>query len=345
MADNIPVFDGHNDYISRRFEDPKVDLFSGEGMMHISLDALRAGGVFGGLFAIFVPPTGGFHGKRESAPGGMPPRVDLSYARRVVVTQFALLLRMIEQSDGAFRLATTVEEIEAIRDAGSIAVVAHVEGADGIAASLEELDLLYAAGLRSIGPVWSRHNRFGHGVPIFGESTPDTGPGLTSAGKRLVRRCTERGIVVDLSHITERGFRDVARISGAPLVASHSNAWHLCRSPRNLTDAQLDAIARSDGFVGLNFGTIFLRADRAVNPDTPLTVMIDHLRYLVDRLGVERVGFGSDFDGAGISAAIGNAAGMPHLIEAMRTAGFSESEINGIAWRNWLAVLRRIWGR
>jgi membrane dipeptidase len=130
------------------------------------------------------------------------------------------------------------------------------------------LDLLYAAGLRSLGIVWSRPNAFGHGVPFKFPSSPDTGPGLTEAGRELVRACNERRILIDLSHLNEKGFWDVAGLSTAPLVATHSNAHSVCPHARNLTDRQLDAIRESGGMVGLNFATAFLRPDGSMNADT-----------------------------------------------------------------------------
>ena len=125
---------------------------------------------------------------------------------------------------------------------GSLAAVLHIEGAEAIDPELDALEVLHAAGLRSLGPVWSRPNLFGHGVPFRFPSSPDTGPGLTDAGKALVRACNELRLMLDLSHLNEAGFWDVAALSQAPLVASHSNAHALCPCSRNLTDKQLDAI-------------------------------------------------------------------------------------------------------
>src|SRR5919202_1128991 len=129
------------------------------------------------------------------------------------------------------------------------------------AAELDALEVFYQAGLRSLGPVWSRPTAFGHGVPFAFPRSPDTGAGLTDAGKELVRACNRLGIMIDLSHLNEQGFWDVAGLSDAPLVATHSNAHALCPSTRNLTDEQLGAIAGSGGLVGVNFAVSFLRED------------------------------------------------------------------------------------
>jgi membrane dipeptidase len=340
-----PLFDGHNDLLARIFEDPEVDFFTGEKAKHISLGAMQHGGYFGGLFAIFIPPTKEEEQKGEGEGSAkLPGPVPLQRAREVVFRQFSILLRLIERSRGTLTLARSVREIEAARRNGQVAVVAHMEGAEGISESLAELDLYHQAGLRSLGPVWSRHNRFGHGVPIYREGSPDTAPGLTEAGRRLLRRCNELRIMVDLSHMSEAGFWEVAELSDAPLVASHSNVWELCNSTRNLTDEQLRAIGESGGLVGLNFGTLFLRKDGKVEEETPLELIIDHLRRMVELAGIDHVGFGSDFDGTVIPKAIGSAAGVPKLLEAMEAAGFGRSEIEKIAGLNWLELLRRTWG-
>jgi membrane dipeptidase len=229
-------------------------------------------------------------------------------------------------------------------ESGTLGAILHFEGAEPIDPALESLELFYQAGLRSLGIVWSRPNAFGHGVPFAFPRTPDTGPGLTDAGKELVRACNRKKIMIDLSHLNEQGFWDVARLSDAPLVATHSNAHALCPSSRNLTDKQLDAIKESDGMVGLNFAVSFLREDGHNSPDTPLAVLVRHVAYLVDRLGIERVGLGSDFDGATIPQAIGDAAGLPALIAALAEHGFGPDELQKLAYANWLRLLRKTWG-
>jgi membrane dipeptidase len=221
--------------------------------------------------------------------------------------------------------------------------VLHLEGAEAIDPSLEALDLWHAAGLRSLGPVWSRPNAFAHGVPFISPSTPDTGPGLTAAGRGLVRRCAELGILVDLSHLNEAGFWDVARAELGPLVATHSAAHALCATSRNLTDDQLDAVGGSEGLVGIVFACPFLRSDFADDPDTPLELIATHAAYVAERIGVAHVALGSDFDGATIPAPLGDAAGIPRVLGALAQVGFSDSEIAAIAWQNWRRVLEAWW--
>src|SRR5690606_27946292 len=150
---------------------------------------------------------------------------------------------------GRVRICRSVADVRACMQQGALAAVLHVEGAEAIDADLYMLDVLHLAGLRSLGPVWSRPDVFGLGVPFRFPASPDIGPGLTEAGRALVRACNRLRILIDLSHLNEAGFWDVARLSDAPLVATHSNAHALCAASRNLTDRQLDAIRESGGVV------------------------------------------------------------------------------------------------
>ena len=215
-----------------------------------------------------------------------------------------------------------------------------LDGPDGFS---DRLELLYAAGLRSLGLVWSRPNAFAEGVPFGFPASPDTGPGLTRAGRELVRACNELGIVVDLSHLNLGGFRDVARISEAPLVASHSAVHAIAATTRNLLDDQLDAIGASGGIVGINFNVSDLRADGREDRDAPLSAIADHAAYVAERIGVEHVGLGSDMDGASMPSELGDVSGMQRVIAALRAHGFSRQETTAIARGNWIRVLRETW--
>ena len=206
------------------------------------------------------------------------------------------------------------------------------------------LDVLHEAGLRSLGPVWSRDTAFGYGVPFRFPSSPDIGDGLTDLGLRLIRRCNDLGIMVDLSHLNEAGFWDVAKHSDKPLVATHSNAHAICPHSRNLTDDQLRAIADSDGMVGLNFAVAFLREDGKMLADVPLSQVLKHLDHLMSILGEDRVGLGSDYDGAVVPEDLTTVAGLPKLRQAMKEHGYDARLIEKLCHGNWLRVLEKTWG-
>ena len=242
------------------------------------------------------------------------------------------------------RLARGIADLDTAHDDhGPPAAILHLEGAEAIAPGLDALELWYAAGLRSLGPVWSRPTAFGHGVPFTAPASPDTGPGLTDAGRALVARCAELGIMVDLAHLNAAGFWDVAATGAGPLVSSHAGVHALCPSPRNLTDAQLDAVGDSDGLVGIVYGVRFLRPDLEERSDTPLELIARHAAYVAERIGVEHVALGSDFDGTTIPDAVGDVTGVPRVLQALRDAGFDESDLAAIAWTNWRRVLNVWW--
>jgi membrane dipeptidase len=117
----------------------------------------------------------------------------------------------------------------------------------------------------------------------------------------------------------------------------------LAPTTRNLTDAQIDAVGASDGLIGIIFGCGFVRADLADDADTPLATIARHAAYVAERIGVRHVGLGSDFDGTLIPAELGDAAGLPKLLDALRDAGFSDGELEDVAWHNWRRVLGAWW--
>ncbi len=340
QAGVIAVFDGHNDALTRC---EPAQFAGGRDDGHLDAPRARAGGLQGGIFAIFTPTPGDDPPASPLAPYEEPladpiPHADaLAHATATAAKLFTL------EALGVVRVVRGTADLDRAPSEGRIAAVLHLEGAEAIDPSLANLDAWYEAGLRSLGPVWSRPNAFGHGVPFRFPGSPDVGRGLTPHGERLVRRCNELGIVVDLSHLNEAGFWDVARISTAPLVASHSGAHALAASTRNLTDEQLDAIGTTGGLVGIVFAVGFLRADGAEDADTPLSRIVDHARYVAERIGVDHVGLGSDFDGARIPAPLGDAAGLPRLLDALRDGGFGADEVERIAWGNWRRVLGASW--
>ncbi|MGO4437304.1 dipeptidase [Rhizobium sp. RAF56] len=344
------VFDGHNDVLLRLWThardgaDPIAEFRNGSAIGHIDGPRAKAGGLAGGLCAIYVPSgdlvfaepdRNGHYVTPMAAPLEPAPSLDIANGMA------AIALRL--DRAGAWKLCRSTADIRASMDQGIFAAVLHMEGCEAIGTDLAALEVFHAAGLRSLGPVWSRHNIFGHGVPFAYPMSPDTGPGLTDAGFALVRECNRLGILIDLAHITEKGFWDVAKTTDQPLVASHSNAHALTPVARNLTDRQLDAIRESRGVVGVNYATAMLRADGRSDADTPLSDMLRHIDYLVERVGIDCVALGSDFDGATIPGEIGDAAGNQRLIVALRDVGYGDVELTKLARENWLRVLSSAW--
>jgi membrane dipeptidase len=351
-ADLPLVFDGHNDLLLRlhKVEDGRTESFFKGNGGHIDLPRARKGRFGGGFFAIFVPAetdniTPSLDITPASAGDDLPSPLSLPYTQQVAFSMVSLLLRLEEEAEGQLKVVKSATEIEECLRDNVIAAILHFEGAEMIDPELHALEMFYNAGLRSLGPVWSRPNAFGEGVPFRFPASPDTGPGLTEAGKELVRACNRLGIMLDLSHLNEKGFWDVAGITEAPLIATHSNVHAICPMTRNLTDRQLDAIKESDGMVGLNFGVRFVREDGERVLDTPLDAFVRHIDYLVERVGIDRVGFGSDFDGAVMSEHLDEVSKLPNLLRALSAHGYSDAELRKLAHENWVRVLKKTWSK
>ena len=205
------IFDGHNDVLSKLQQAggiKEADSFATGRDGALDLNKARTGGFCGGFFSVFVPSPGeGTLGMPSLTGTGwdhpLPEPIASSDAIRAAIDQAAILFHLQEQ--GVLKVVRSVPEIMACIDQGIIAAILHLEGADAIDAEFAALHVLYEAGLRSIGPVWSRPTIFGTGVPYRFPSGPDIGQGLTDAGLRLIRKCNELRILIDLSHLNEKG--------------------------------------------------------------------------------------------------------------------------------------------
>ena len=346
----VPFIDGHNDVLLRLLlaGDGAAPFLARRSEGHLDLERAREGGFAAGFFAVFVLPETEEERAATQLPAPKPP-----YAHPLagsVATEYAMreagaIVDLLDDlaADGEVRVARSAADVEAGLDGGPLAAILHFEGAEPIEPGLGNLGELYERGLRSIGLVWSRPNAFAEGVPFRFPSTPDIGDGLTAAGRRLVAECNRLGILIDLAHLNERGFWDVAELSEAPLVASHSNAHALSANSRNLTDAQLDEIGRSGGIVGITYHAGMLTEAGEVDPDVTLARVVDHVDYVAARIGIEHIGFGSDFDGATVPTELGDASGLQRVAGALRDRGYAEEDVAKLAHGNWLRVLRETW--
>ena len=351
-----PLFDGHNDVLLvlqqaiARGESPS--FADGLPGAHLDLPKARAGGFAGGFFACFAPPSltedaVGDHdvelGENGAWSVAYAEALDPGWALEVTLAMVARLLEL--EREGSLRIVRRVADLEACLADGTLAAVLHIEGAEALDPErLDRLDALHALGLRSVGPVWSRPNAFATGVPFRHPSSPDVGPGLTDAGVRLVERCNARGIMLDLAHLNERGFWDVQAHSTAPLVVTHTGCHALTPTARNVTDAQIDAVGASGGIVAINLSASDISAGAADDPGYPLARWCEHAEHVAERIGAAHVALGSDFDGATIPDAVGDASGTGRVLDALAGRGWSADDLVAVAHGNWLRVLRATWG-
>ncbi|WP_336035903.1 dipeptidase [Halobacterium yunchengense] len=351
MSETPPVFDGHNDAALAvwRGETTLDALRDGREDGHLDLPRARAGGLAGGAFAVFVPSGEQFAAGRDEnrveTPDGYrirrPPPLAPPFAADAADEMLAVLDDLVA-TEGVRRVETAAD-LRACVDGEDFGVLVHLEGAEPVHPSLSNFDDYYDRGVRSLGLAWSRPTAFADGVPFRYPSGPDVGGGLTDRGRRLVARCNDAGVLVDCAHLPEAGFWDVHDASRDPLVVSHAGAHEQCHSSRNLTDEQLDAVADTGGLVGLTFAAGALRADGSREPDAPVDELLRHVDHVVDRVGVDHVALGSDFDGAAILDGVGDASGVPRIFDALRDAGYGDRDLRKLAHGNWLRVCEASW--
>ncbi len=351
MRTSPPIIDGHNDTLTKVFAEDGCGINGFlQGTSECDIDVPRSvqGGLAAGFFAIYIrarpgAPTPDLHRADDGSWTYTPPSIDHQWAAQETERLLACVDDLMATGPHAVHLVRTVPELEASLTDGRIGIILHIEGCEMISPDLCELDGLYERGLRSLGPVWSRPNCFGTGIRFGWPSTNDVGPGLTDAGKALIRACNERGILVDLSHLNYRGFMDMADVSTAPLVATHCGAHALAQSARNLTDEQLRVIAETGGLVGCNFFTGDLRGDGRFDSDMPLSRMAEHLEHFVDVMGPDHIALGSDFDGADMCDEMQDVSCLGRLIQLLRERGWSEGDLARMGHENWLRVLHSTW--
>ena len=349
----MKIFDGHNDILhkinnSANPMDSRAFLAGGDGQM----DYPRAlqGEYCGGFFAVYTsnPPEVPSAEERmiltdEGYHVPLAPALPYDYAQSSAMGMIQLLKKIESDSLGGLQIATSFKDLNEYLENNIMAAVLHLEGAEPILPSLDNLEEFYELGVRSLGITWSRPTACGHGVPFVYPGHPDSGPGLTDPGKRLVDACNQLGVMIDLAHLNEKGFWDVADRSSAPLVSSHTAAHALIPKARNLTDEQLRAVGESGGVVGVIFSVNDLDGGKQPKEDAPISAIIKHIQYVAALIGVDHVAFGSDFDGTKIPSQLGDISALQKLVALLEGSGFSLEEREKICWRNWLRVLGSTW--
>lgn len=352
----IPIFDGHNDTLRKLYlksqDGIECSFLKENDEIPIELDLLKArrGGLKGGMFSINVPnpeekdpmeEIKWINGGGYTTPLAEP--IDHHYAQKFTDSVLEYCFSLENRSEGKIKIVKTLNGLEECFLNDIFAIILHFEGAEAIDKDLENLEYYYNQGLRVLAPVWSRNNQFGCGVPFSFGISPDIGSGLTVNGKKLIEKCNELGITIDVSHMNEASFWDTLQVSKSPIAATHSNAYSLSHSTRNLTDKQIKAIGDINGVIGVNFNSGFIRKDGVPKQRTSITELIKHIEYIIKLIGLEGVALGSDFDGAIIIKELKNASKLPNLIHKLEDRGFTKKELEKISYKNWFRVLDATW--
>ena len=358
------VVDTHNDFPNQSIEKNVSFDQHLKGITHSDLKRMKEGGIDVQVFSIWSDGTFGA-GK------------GFARANRQIDSLYAWTNR----NPSAMMITKTVADLKKAVRQKKLAVMMGVEGGHMIEDSLSYLDRLFERGVRYMTLTWNNSTSWASSAQDeTRNAVPNGKKGLTAFGAQIVKRMNELGMIVDLSHVGEQTFWDAINITSKPVITSHSCVHQLCPVFRNLKDDQIKAIAKNGGVIHLNFfsgfldstfskrNTAFLLAHKqerdslkAINPEPhfteeylfakypeevkslrpPLTLLLDHLDYIVKLVGVDHVGLGSDFDG--ISSApqqLDDVTGFPLITKALYEKGYSKKDIGKILGNNFLRVFR-----
>ena len=317
----VPLVDGHNDYpwalrqnnIERDLN--KLDIRMPQPKLHTDIPRLRAGGVGGQFWSVYVPAN-------MAGPAAV----------RATFEQIDVVHRMVRKYPDTFELALTAADVERIFKAGRIASLIGMEGGHSIDNSLAVLRMFYAAGARYMTLTHSANIRWADS----GTDKPNVA-GLSKFGEEVVREMNRLGMLVDLSHTSADAMHDALRVSEAPVIFSHSDARALNDHGRNVPDDVLQLLPRNGGVVMVTFVPGFLtRAGKATLAD--VANHMDHVRKVA---GPDHVGIGSDFDGIEtVPVGLEDVSKYPALTAELLRRGWSDGDIRKALGANVLRVMR-----
>lgn len=308
----FPIVDGHNDSL--------LDVFHGRRSLGVVSETGQAdfprlleGGVKVQFFAVFIESQFKPHGAVLRAMEG----IEFFY-------------RELEKNPHMVHLIRTAKDLEQVLAQGKLGAVLTVEGGEALGGELKMLGILHRLGVRSLGLTWNQKNELADGV-----GAGKNPAGLTDFGREVIKEMNRLGMLVDLSHMAEKGFWEALEISTQPVIVSHGNCQQLCFHRRNLTDRQLKALSKQGGCVGITFVPGF------IDPRFPtIERVLDHLEHAIQVMGIDHVGFGSDFDGMDTRIpGLETARDFPKLLLGLKERGYSKTDIIKVAGANWLRVL------
>ncbi len=321
----MEIIDLHCDTIMRFCEGHHLRDMAGG---HVNVEKLRRGGCMAQCFAIFVPTSGAAerHGIAETPEEYF----DRAYGR---------YMEELELCSDQLLPARSASDVERNHAAGKMSSILTVEDCVTLDGKIDRVDDYYRRGVRMAALTWNYENSLGY--PQSADSEMHM-MGLKPFGIEAVERMNELGIVVDVSHLSEGGFWDVARVSRRPFAASHSCARALCGNSRNLTDSQLRALADKGGVCGINFLSRFLH-DPVGDPErddyTSVEDVIRHLRHMKNVAGADTLAIGSDYDGISSRLEWGDWSGTEYLLRGMEKI-FTAEELEKVCWKNALRLFR-----
>lgn len=315
--------DCHCDTVLKKFyEQNELRSADSSGKYQATIDLLLEGGMDVQVAAIWIP------------------KAFTKFGLDIALEMFGIFFEDFQKDKKLIQIKKK-SDFNKVQEKTKLGYILGLEGADPLGNNLKFLAAFYELGIRLITLTWSRKNMFGEGVQK--NIGIDEGEGLSQLGKQLVAAMNELGIVVDVAHLNRKGFQDVVKHSKSPFIASHTCAYSLVEHERNLSDEQIKLIADSEGCIGITFVPEFLVPNPKKEPAT-IDHVIEHLVYMVDLVGINYVGLGSDFDGIdGAPIGLENASKFKELPSHLKEKGFSNNDINKIMGENWHRVFRAVW--
>jgi len=321
----MKIIDMHCDTLGGAYRDPEnFSLFSNEAS--IDFQKMKKGDYMAQFFAMFLPPR-----HMAEKAGRVLPADD-----EMINTMASTLMREIKKHSDLIAFARNAEELLANDKAGKMSAFLTIEDGRSVEGSFDKLQQYYDLGVRLISFTWNYANCFGSPNSLD-KDVMNTG--LTQFGKEAVEWMNHKGMLIDVSHLSDAGFFDVARLSKKPFVASHSNCRALSGHQRNLTDEMIPLLAKAGGVSGINFCAPFLSED-LTSKFSLISDMVRHVKHFVKLGGIECVGLGSDFDGITGTLEVNDASMMPNLLHALSKEGFTDDQIEKIAYTNVLRVIK-----
>nr|WP_289037200.1 dipeptidase [uncultured Allobacillus sp.] len=268
---------------------------------------------------------------------------------RKALNQVSALYAEIDESPDELMLCKSYEDILEAKHAGKVGIMLSFEGVEPLYDDLSLLRVFYELGVRFVGLTWSRRNYAADGCH-FSMDVEDRGGGLTQFGEALVKEAERLGMIIDVSHINDRGFEDVMRFTEGPVIASHSNSREVGLIPRNLTDEQLKKIAERGGVAGIN---ILSRIASGKADQGDVELLADHIEHFKQTVGIEHIGLGLDCcdmlrkyfptsDDGAFAFDILHHQTLEKLTEKLLDRGFEKDEILKIYGGNWLKVYGKV---
>lgn len=299
----------------------------------VDVERLRKGGAKAQFFAMFLPQ------KREDGwflPEQEGGRFSMEQLGQAIEGMYRVYCDTMEACKDTIAPACCYADFQKNWSEGKISAFLTIENGHPVSGKIENIERFYGMGVRLITLIWNDANCLGY---PHSADQKEMERGLTKFGREAVAYMETRGILVDVSHLSDGGFYEVADIVKGPFVASHSNCRALAPATRNLTDEMIRVLAEHGGVAGLNFAPDFLNGNEG-DKVSRIERMCDHVGHLIRVGGAECAAIGTDFDGIEGQFEISDCTGMELLFHALRRRGLSGDTLEGLAWRNAARVIR-----